>query len=83
MNTVILILGLLAMFLYLHFCGSQKRPVKAMLVNSAAGVLALMAAAVISGIMGVGIAVNYASVWAAVTLGVPGVIGVVLVMFVI
>lgn len=83
MDAVILILGLIALFFYLRLCGSQRKPVKAMLVNSAAGVIALITAAVISGIMGVGIAVNYATVWAAVTLGVPGVIGVVLVMFVV
>lgn len=83
MDTVIMVLGVIALFFYLRLCGSQKRPVKAMVVNSLAGVTALVAAAVISGIMGVGIAVNFASVWAAVTLGVPGVVGVVLVMFVI
>lgn len=83
MDAVILILGLIALFFYLRLCGSQRKPVKAMLVNSAAGVIALITAAVISGIMGVGIAVNYATVWAAVALGVPGVIGVVLVMFVV
>ena len=83
MDAVILILGLIALFFYLRLCGSQRKPVKAMLVNSAAGVIALVTAAVISGIMGVGIAVNYATVWAAVALGVPGVIGVVLVMFVV
>ena len=83
MDTVILALGTLTLFLYAHFCGCQKRPLKSMLVNSLAGVIGLITAAVISGIFGVGIAVNHASVWAAATLGIPGVLGVVLIMFVL
>lgn len=83
MDTVILVLGLLAVFLYMRLCGNQKKPLKAMLINSAAGVAALVAAAVISGMLGNGIAVNHASVLAAVALGVPGVMGMVLILFVL
>ena len=83
MDTVILALGALMLFLYMRLCGNQKRPIKSMLVNSLAGVIGLITAAVVSGIFGVGIAVNYATVLTAAALGVPGVLGVVLIMFVL
>ena len=42
---------------------------------------ALVAAAAVSGFLGLGMAVNYASVFIAAVLGVPGVIGLSVLMF--
>ncbi|MBD5103931.1 MAG: hypothetical protein HDT47_03595 [Ruminococcaceae bacterium] len=81
MDAVVLVLGILAMLLFIRLCANQRRPVKIMLVNSLFGIAALAAAAVISGFMGCGIAVNYATVWVSVALGIPGVMGILTVMF--
>ncbi|MBD5113612.1 MAG: hypothetical protein HDT46_00155 [Ruminococcaceae bacterium] len=83
MDAVVLVLGVLAMLLFIRLCGNQRRPVKIMLVNSLFGIAALAAVSIISGFMGYGIAVNYATVWTSVALGVPGVIGILAVMFLI
>lgn len=80
MDAVILVLGIIAAMLYLYLCGRQKKAVKTMLLNSLLGVAALAAAAAVSGFLGCGIAVNYASVFVASVLGIPGVIGIIALM---
>ena len=63
--------------------GAQKRPVRAMAINSLAGLVLLCAAAAVSGFLGSPVAVNPASVTLAISLGIPGVIMLLLALFVI
>lgn len=81
MDAVILIVGTAAMALFIRLCGSQKKPLKAMLLNSLLGIAALAAAAAVSGAAGCGVAVNYVTVFVSVALGIPGVLGIAAVMF--
>ena len=74
MDVLTIILIIILSVIYLHKCGTQKKPIKAMVINSAAGLAALVAAAVITGFMGCGVAVNAATVVIAAVLGVPGVV---------
>ena len=83
MDVLMIIIGIILSVIFLHKCGQQKRPVKAMLINSAAGLAGLIAAAVITGFAGCGIAVNSAAVVVAAVLGVPGVAMILLTVFVI
>lgn len=68
---------------FMRLCGAQKRPVKAMAINSLAGLVLLCAAAAVSGFLGSPVAVNPASVTLAISLGIPGVIMLLLALFVI
>lgn len=83
MKAITITIAAASLIFYFLLCGSQKKPLKSMLLNSLSGLAALIAAAVVSGGMGCGIAVNYATVLIATALGVPGVIGLVLIMFVL
>ena len=73
MDVLIIIIGIILSVIFLHKCGTQKKPVKAMLINSLSGVVGLIAAAVVTGFAGYGVAVNTATVLTAAVLGVPGV----------
>ena len=83
MDVLMIIIGIILFVIYLRKCGQQKRPVKAMLINSAAGIAVLTGAAVITGFAGCGIAVNSATVLIASVLGVPGVAMILLTVFII
>ena len=83
MDVLMIIIGIILSVIFLRKCGHQKRPVRAMLINSAAGLAALLAAAVITGFSGCGIAVNGATVVIASVLGVPGVAVMLLTVFVL
>ena len=72
MDVLTIIIGIILTVIFLHKCGQQRKPVKTMAVNSAAGLTVLVAAAVITGFMGCGVAVNPATVLTAAVLGVPG-----------
>ena len=78
MEAITLTLAAIALFMYFRLCGGRKKPIKSMLLNSLAGLCSLVTAALISGIMGCGIAVNYATVLVSTALGIPGVIGLIL-----
>ena len=73
MDVLAIIIGIILTVIFLHKCGQQRKPVKAMAVNSAAGLVVLVAAAIITGFMGCGVAVNMATVLTAAVLGIPGV----------
>lgn len=83
METISITLAAISLFFYLRICGSQKKPLKSMLLNSLSGLTVLVTISVISGIMGCGIAVNHATVFLSTTLGIPGVVGMVLIKFVL
>ncbi len=83
MKAITIALAAVSLLFYLRLCGSQKNPLKSMLLNSLSGLAALVTAAVVSGTMGCGIAVNYATVLVSTALGIPGVIGLVLIMFIL
>ena len=83
MDVLMIVIGIIFSVIFLHKCGGQKRPVTAMAVNSLTGLLGLVAAAVVTGFMGCGIAVNVATVVTAAVLGVPGVVMILLAVFVI
>ena len=83
MKAITITLAAFTLVLYFVLCAGQKKPLKSMLLNSLSGLAALVAAAVVSGSMGCGIAVNYATVLVSAALGIPGVIGLVLIMFVL
>lgn len=83
MDVLMIVLGFLAMAAYFGICGRQRRPIKSAAVNSAAGVVLLVLTAVVSGFFGGGISVNYISVFVSSVLGVPGVIMMLLITFVI
>ncbi len=73
MDVLMIGLGIIAALGYLRICGRQRRPVKAMLANSMAGVILLVISAAVTGITGFGIPVTWVSVMTASVLGVPGV----------
>lgn len=73
MDVLTIIIGIILFVIFLHKCGQQKRPVKAMAINSMSGLAGLVAAAVITGFAGCGVAVNAATVLTAAVLGLPGV----------
>ena len=83
MDVLFIVLGIILSVIFLYLCGQQKKPIKAMLVNSLAGIVGLVAAAIITGWSGCGIAVNTATVLIASVLGVPGVAMILVTMFVI
>ena len=83
MDVLMIVLGILVFICYIGICGRQRRPLKAMAANSAAGVILLVLAAVITGFFGCGISVDYITVFAASVLGIPGVAMMLLVMFLI
>lgn len=83
MDVLMIILGCLMLGAYMRTCGRQRRPVRAMAVNSALGVLALVLAAMITGFLGCGIAVDYITVFTASVLGIPGIAMMLIIMFVI
>ena len=83
MDVLMIVLGLIIFFRYAGICGRQRRPLKTMIVNSAAGVIVLVLAAVITGFVGCGIAVDYITVFTAAVLGIPGVAMMLAVMFLI
>lgn len=83
MDVLVIILGIILAVIFLHKCGQQRKPVKAMAVNSAAGLAVLVAAAAITGFMGCGVAVNTATVLTAAVLGVPGVAMILVCVFLI
>ena len=83
MDIVLIIVGIILSVIFLHRCGQQKKPLKAMVVNSAFGLTVLVGAAIITGFMGCGIAVNAATVVTATVLGVPGVIMILVTVFIL
>lgn len=83
MTVFSIITAALLMLNFMRLCGAQKHPVRAMAINSAAGLAALCIAAAVSGLLGKGLAVNPASAALAASLGVPGVIMLLLLLFVI
>lgn len=74
MDVLMIVIAGALCFGYLRRCGGQKKPVLAMAVNSGLGLVGLVAAAVVTGFMGCGIAVNAATVLVSAVLGVPGVV---------
>ena len=83
MDILLIIVGIILSVIFLHRCGQQKKPLKAMIVNSAIGLAGLTAAAVITGFMGCGIAVNAATVVTATVLGLPGVVMILVTVFIL
>ena len=83
MDVLMLIVAGVLCLTYLHRCGQQKRPLKAMVINSLAGLTVLVAAAAVTGFMGCGIAVNRVTVLVSSVLGVPGVVMILLTVLVI
>ena len=81
MDVVMIIIGIILSVIFFYKCGQQKKPVKAMLINSATGLAGLVAAAIVTGFSGFGIAVNIATVLVAAVLGVPGVLMILVTMF--
>ena len=81
MDVLMIITGIILSIVFLHKCGMQKKPVKAMAVNSLSGIAVLVAAAVITGFAGCGVAVNAATVLTAAVLGVPGVVMILVTVF--
>lgn len=68
---------------FFRLCAAQKRPVKSMALNSLAGIAALCIAAAVCGFSGSPLEVNAASVALAISLGIPGVIMLILILYVI
>lgn len=83
MDVLVIIIGIILSVIYFHKCGQQKKPLRAMILNSAAGLAMLIVAAVITGFSGCGVAVNGASVLVASVLGVPGVVMILVSLFVL
>ena len=83
MDVLMIIIGIILSVIFFRRCGQQKKPVRAMAANSLAGLAALIAAAVITGFSGCGIAVNGATVLVASVLGVPGVAMILLTVFIL
>lgn len=83
MNVISIISAALLMLNFMRLCGAQKHPVKAMVINSMTGIAALCISAAVCGFLGSPFAVNAASVTLAISLGVPGVIMLLLILFVI
>lgn len=83
MDVLMIILGVVVFLIYVRICGSQRRPLKAMAANSAAGIIMLVLAAVVTGFFGRGISVDYITVFTASVLGVPGAVMIMLIVFVI
>ena len=83
MDVLMIIIGIILSVIFMHRCGQQRKPVKAMLVNSATGLIGLIGTAVVTGFMGCGVAVNMATVTVASVLGVPGVAMILVAVFVI
>lgn len=83
MDVLMIVIGIFTAAGFLRICGRQKKPIKAMAVNSGAGLVLLILTAVITGYLGCGLSVNYVSVFTASVLGVPGEIMLLLIAFVI
>ena len=83
MDVLTIIIGIILSVIFFCKCGQQRKPIKAMVVNSAAGLAVLIAAAIVTGFSGCGIAVNIATVLVAAVLGVPGVVMILVTVFVV
>ena len=83
MDVLMIIIGIILSVIFFHKCGQQRKPVKAMMINSAVGLTGLIGAAIATGFMGCGVAVNGATVLVAAVLGVPGVVMILVTVFVI
>ena len=82
MDVLMIIIGIILSVIFFHKCGQQKKPVKAMIINSLTGLAGLVAAAIVTGFSGFGVAVNIATVLIACVLGIPGVAMILVTMFV-
>ena len=82
MDILTIIVGIILSVIFFRKCGQQKKPLKAMAANSAIGLAGLVGAAIITGFMGCGIAVNAATVVVAAVLGVPGVVMILVTVFI-
>ena len=83
MDVLTIIVGIILSVIYLRRCGEQKKPIRAMVANSLCGMIGLVVAAVVTGFSGCGVAVNGASVLVAAVLGVPGVVMMLVSLFVL
>lgn len=83
MDILVMAFGILSLCLFFSICGKQRRPVKAMILNSASGIIALTVTAAATGFLGCGIAFNCATALTAVALGIPGVTAIILIKFII
>lgn len=83
MDVLMICLGIFFTAAFFYICGRQRKPIKAMAANSASGIVLLILSAAISGFLGCGIPVNYATVIIASGLGIPGVIMLLLIKFII
>lgn len=73
MNILMIVILILLYIRYFQICGRQRKPVKAMLVNSIAGIAALFILSFILSFWGKAVLLNYAATAAAAVLGLPGV----------
>lgn len=83
MNLLMIILAIVLYFRYFQICGRQRNPIKAMVINSLAGVVLLIILSFTTTFFGEGIGINYATVAISSVLGLPGVIMLYLICFII
>lgn len=76
MNYVMTALGIIFALMYLRICGKQKKPLRTMLLNSAAGAVALIIVSLMTAGLEKAVSVNYITTFISVTLGIPGVLGI-------
>lgn len=83
MNYIMIGLAVILYIRYFQICSAQRKAVKSMLINSLAGVVLLILLSFITNLMGSGISITYSTVTLASVLGLPGVIMLTLLTFVI
>lgn len=83
MNLLIIILAILLYLKYFQICAGQRKPIRTMVINSLAGVVLLIALSFVTSLSGEGIGINYTTVTVSSLLGLPGVIMLYLMCFLI
>lgn len=83
MDVLMTIIGAMVFLAYFRLCRKQKAPIKAMALNSGFGLIFLILMAMVTGALGNGLYISYTSVSTAVSLGIPGVIMLLLITYII
>lgn len=83
MNYLMIFLAFMLYLRYFQICGRQRKPIQAMVINSLSGVVLLIPLSFFTSLSGAGIGINYATVAVSSVLGLPGVIMVFLLSFIV
>jgi inhibitor of the pro-sigma K processing machinery len=83
LNVIFILLGIILLFYFVKVLAASKSPLRKAAVYMFGGVASLAAASLITGLFGIQVMVNTYTVFVALVLGAPGVVLILLKMFLI